>query len=39
MRKNKEKPKKALKKMVVLLAVMQDNYASSVDLHTSILRY
>lgn len=38
MRKNEKKPKKALK-MVVILAVMQDNYDSSVDLHASILRY
>lgn len=32
----RKKPKKALKKMVVILAVMQDNYDSSVDLCTLV---
>lgn len=36
---NEKKPKKSLKKIVVILGVMQDNHNSSVHLHTSILRY
>lgn len=38
-KKKEKKPKIALNKMVVMLTVTQDNYDSSVDLHTSILRH